>query len=82
MDRHLGEWRFVLDRLSQDAAPDWDEVVRVVAAIATTAGATELRQAASQAQPTCAMRLPVHPTTSRSWWRGGALPSSVTSCMR
>ena len=51
MDRHLGEWRFSLDRLSQDAAPDWHEVARVVAAIAATAEATELRQAASQAQP-------------------------------
>jgi hypothetical protein len=51
MDRHLGEWRFALDRWSQDAAPDWNEIVRLVAAIATTAEATELRQAASQAQP-------------------------------
>jgi len=51
MDRHLGEWRFALDRWSQDAAPDWDEIARLIAAIAATAEATELRQAASQAQP-------------------------------
>ncbi len=51
MDRHLGGWRFALDRWSQDAAPDWHEVARAIAAIAATAEATELRQAASQAQP-------------------------------
>jgi hypothetical protein len=51
MDRHVGEWKFALDRWSQDPAPDWHEVARVVAAIAAGAEATELRQAASQAQP-------------------------------
>ena len=43
MDRHVGEWKFALDRWSQDPAPDWHEVARVVAAIAAGAEATELR---------------------------------------
>jgi len=51
MDRHLAEWKFALDRLSQESAPDWREIARIVSAIATTAQATGLPQAASQALP-------------------------------
>src|SRR5262245_29142903 len=51
MDRHLGEWKHAVDRFWQAEGPDWTEVAHVVASIATTAEETDLRHAATQAQP-------------------------------
>ena len=50
MDRHVGEWRHVVDRFWQAEGPDWTEVAQVVASIATSEEA-DLRHAATQAQP-------------------------------
>ena len=51
MDRHVGEWRHAVDRFWQAQGPDWAEVLHVVACIATEAEETDLRHAATQAQP-------------------------------
>lgn len=51
MERHVGEWKHAVDRFWQAEGPDWTEVAHVMAAIATTAEALDLRHAASQAQP-------------------------------
>lgn len=51
MDRHVGEWRHAVDRFWQAEGPDWNEIAHVVAAIATEAEETDLRHAATQAQP-------------------------------
>jgi hypothetical protein len=51
MDRHVGEWKHAVDRFWQAEGPDWSEVAHVVAAIATEAEEADLRNAATQAQP-------------------------------
>ena len=50
MDRHVGEWRHAVDRFWQAEGPDWTEVGVVVAAIAASEE-SDLRHAATQAQP-------------------------------
>jgi len=51
MDRHVGEWKHAVDRFWQAEGPDWTEVAHVVAAIAASGEESDLRHAATQAQP-------------------------------
>jgi len=51
MDRHVGEWKHAVDRFWQAEGPDWTEVAHVIAGIAASSEADDLRHAAMQAQP-------------------------------
>lgn len=50
MDRKLRTWKLALDRFSQDPAPDYREIARLVTEMAVSDEIT-LRQAATQAMP-------------------------------
>ncbi len=51
MDRHLSEWKLVLDRIWSAPAPDYHEAACLAAEIAGAATDVMLRQAATQALP-------------------------------